>query len=110
MNKSLYTDLIVCSKCNKKMRSIKDRKIQKYCCSTYSRSNGKLCERNTIKESFINELIQHHFNLHGEVLILKRDILLKQIKQISIDSNTIEINFYKLPSIISNNWLLTYVG
>jgi hypothetical protein len=56
-----YSGLIVCRKCGKNFKSKVERGVQKYICAGYDRYGKEYCERERIKEDYLDELIELHF-------------------------------------------------
>lgn len=90
------------------MRFIKDRNINKYICSTYSRTRE--CIRNAIEEQILIELLKTHYDVHNKTLILTNSFLQQEIQKIIIDKNDILIECKNLPNIICNNYKLSFLG
>jgi hypothetical protein len=56
-----YSGLIHCRKCGKNFKTKRERGVMKYICAGYDRYGKEFCERERIKESYLDELIELHF-------------------------------------------------
>jgi hypothetical protein len=56
-----YSGLIVCRKCGKNFKTKRERGVMKYICAGYDRFGKEFCERERIKEDYLDELIELHF-------------------------------------------------
>lgn len=56
-----YSGLIHCKKCGKNFKTKRERGVIKYVCAGYDRYGKDFCEREVIKESLLNELVELHF-------------------------------------------------
>lgn len=61
MFSSRYSGLIHCKKCGKNFKTKKERGVIKYLCAGYDRYGKEFCEREIIKESILDELVELHF-------------------------------------------------
>lgn len=61
MLSSRYSGMIHCKKCGKNFKTKKERGVIKYLCAGYDRYGKEFCEREIIKESILDELVELHF-------------------------------------------------
>lgn len=84
-----YSTLIQCKKCCKIFKAKKERGKIKYLCSGYERYGKTFCERAIIKESQLDEMLEHKFEKR-----LDDSEVRDRIDRIYVDGKYFEI-FYK---------------
>jgi len=86
---SRYSGLINCKKCGKNFKTKKERGVIKYLCAGYDRYGKEFCEREIIKEFYLDELIELHFK--------------EKINNIDLSSKVLSIDIYD-----NNKWEIVY--
>lgn len=97
-----FSKKLICLECQKGMKFKRERKVGRYCCSTYDL--GKGCVRTIIDHDFLLQLIEKRYQCKldkGEIQSL--------VERIDVRSKyEFVIHFYNDESIVSMDGLVKY--